>query len=110
MLERGLGAARERRTVEIFIFGRFHARAGLEDEVEGALREVSGPSRAEPGCLGLQVFQSTRDPRLFFIHSRWTDEAVFDLHAELPHTVRFIERVEQLIDHPLDVTRTMAIL
>ena len=96
--------------MELFIFGRFYARAGLEDEVEAALREVAGPSRAELGCLGLQVFRSTLDPRLFYIHSRWKDEAAFDLHAELPHTVRFIERVEQLIDHPLDVTRTMAIL
>jgi len=24
----------------------------------------------------------------------------------LPHTVRFVERVQPLIDHPLDVTRT----
>lgn len=27
-------------------------------------------------------------------------------HAGLPHTVRFLERVQPLIDHPLDVTRT----
>jgi len=50
-----------------------------------------------------------RDPRLFWIHSRWIDEAAFETHAELPHTVRFVERVQQLIDHPLDVTRAHAI-
>ena len=27
-------------------------------------------------------------------------------HAGLPHTVRFIERVEPLIDHPLNITRS----
>jgi hypothetical protein len=27
------------------------------------------------------------------------------LVAELPHTVRFLERVQPLIDHPPDVTR-----
>jgi quinol monooxygenase YgiN len=43
---------------------------------------------------------------LFYIHSRWTGEEAFETHAALPHTVRFLERVEQLIDHPLDVTRT----
>ncbi len=91
--------------MELFIVARFHARAGQESAVEAALREVSGPSRAEPGCLGFQVFRSTRDSRLFYIHSRWMDEAAFDFHAGLPHTIRFIDRVEQLIDHPLDVTR-----
>jgi quinol monooxygenase YgiN len=40
------------------------------------------------------------------IHSRWEDEAAFEDHAGLPHTERFLERVEPLIDHPLDVTRT----
>jgi quinol monooxygenase YgiN len=47
-----------------------------------------------------------RDPQLFYIHSRWKDEAAFEVHAGLPHTVRFLARVQPLIDHPLDVTRT----
>jgi quinol monooxygenase YgiN len=52
------------------------------------------------------VFCAIRDPRLFYIHSRWQDEAAFNYHAELPHTVRFLEKVQSQIDHPLDVTRT----
>ena len=100
--------ADDRRT-ELFIFGRFHARAGEEAAVEQAIREVVGPTRAEPGCLGIHGFRSTREPRLFYIHSRWVDEAAFDRHAELPHTVRFIERVQALIDHPLDVTRARTV-
>jgi quinol monooxygenase YgiN len=91
--------------MELFIFGRFHARETCEAAVAAELREVAGPPRDEEGCLSLEVFQSTRDPRLFYIHSRWTNEAAFELHAELPHTVRFLERVQPLIDHPLDVTR-----
>ena len=41
--------------------------------------------------------------------SRWEDEAAFDRHAELPHTVRFLKHVQSLIDHPLDVTRSRPI-
>ena len=92
--------------MELFIFARFHAYDGREGAVEEVLREVAGPSRTEPGCLGLQVFRSVRDRRLFYVHSRWQDEAAFEIHAELPHTVRFLERVQPLIDHPLDVNRT----
>jgi len=89
----------------LFFFGRFHARAGQECAVEKALHDVLAPSREEVGCLNIHAFRSTRDPRLFYIHSRWIDEDAFENHARLPHTVRFIERVEALIDHPLDVTR-----
>ena len=60
----------------------------------------------EPGCLSIHHFRSIPDPQLFYIHSRWKDEAAFERHAGLPHTVRFLERVEPLIDHPLDVART----
>jgi quinol monooxygenase YgiN len=87
------------------IFGRFHAREGCDAEVAAAIAEVVPPTRAEPGCLGIEGYTDTRDPRLFFIHSTWPDEAAFELHAGLPHTVRFLETVQALIDHPLDVRR-----
>jgi quinol monooxygenase YgiN len=91
--------------MELFIFARFHAVEGNENGVAEALHRVVGPSREEAGCLSIHAFRSIRDPGLFYIHSRWTNEEAFDLHATLPHTVRFIERVAPLIDHPLDVTR-----
>lgn len=94
---------------ELYIFARFHARPGLESGVAEALLDVIGPTRQEPGCLGVHAFRSLRDPRLFYIHSRWRDEAAFELHAALPHTVRFLERVEPLIDHALDIARTRRI-
>jgi quinol monooxygenase YgiN len=94
---------------ELFIFARFHAREGLEAAVAAALRDVVGPTRAEPGCREVAAYRSVRDPLLFWIHSRWVDEAAFELHAGLLHTVRFLERVQQLIDHPLDITRAQPI-
>ena len=92
--------------MELHIFVRFHAHAGCEDAVADALRDVVTPTREESGCRAIEAFRSIRDPYLFYIYSRWEDEAAFDRHAELPHTVRFLERVQPLIDHPLDVTRS----
>ncbi len=91
---------------EIHIIARFHARDGNERALEEAIRDGQGPTRKEPGCLGHHFYRSIRDPRLYFIHSYFKDEAAFELHAELPHTVQFIDKVEKLIDHPLDVNRT----
>jgi quinol monooxygenase YgiN len=92
--------------MEQYIFVRLHAREGEEGTVEEALLEVAGPSREEAGCLSFHVFRSMRDRRLFYIHSRWVDEAAFQKHAELPHTVRFLKRVDALLDQARDVTRT----
>ncbi len=92
--------------MEQYVFVRLHAREGEEGAVEEALREVTGPSREEVGCLSFHTFRSVRDRRLFYIHSRWTDEAAFEKHAELRHTLRFLERVDALLDQPREVTRT----
>ena len=96
--------------MELHIIARFHARAGKEAEVEMAIRDVGPPTAAEPGCLGYELLRSTRDRALFFIHSRWRNEATFEQHAGLPHTVRFLACVQPLIDHPLDVTRAQEII
>ena len=95
--------------MELYIFARFHAREGCEGAVEQALRAVVEPSREEPGCLSIHAFRSTRDKRVFHIHSRWTNEGAFEHHATLPHTVLFVERMEKLVNHPLDVTRSKLI-
>ena len=92
--------------MEQFVFVRLRARRGEEEAVEQALRDVRGPSREEPGCLSFHIFRSVRDRRLFYIHSRWTDEAAFQAHALLPHTLHFLERVDALLDQPREVTRT----
>jgi quinol monooxygenase YgiN len=92
--------------MDLFVFARFHARPGNEDAVAATLRAVVAPTRQERGCVSINAFRSTRDPGLFYIHSRWRDEAAFEQHAALPHTVTFLERVQPLIDHPLDVALT----
>jgi acyl-CoA thioester hydrolase len=98
--------ARHAQRIELLIFARFHSREGKEDAVAAALREELEASHAEPGCLEHHACRSTRDPRLFFIHSRWVDEAAFNAHISLPHTLRFVGLIEPLIDHALDVNRT----
>ena len=95
--------------MELFIFARFHARPGNEAAVEQAILEVIAPTREEQGCLRVHAFRSTRNPATFYIHSRWLNEDVFEQHIALPHTVRFIERVQPLIDHPFEAARTKRI-
>ena len=67
------------------------------------------PSRAEPGCVGIHLYESTRGPFTWFIHSEWIDEAAFDAHAELPHTLRFLGAIDDLLGNPFEAVRTRQI-
>ena len=95
--------------MELVIFARFHAKDGMEEAVAGALREQVVKARSEPGCLQIDAYRSPRNSRLFWIHSRWVDEAAFDVHAGLPNTNHFVAQMEALIDHPFDATRAVAL-
>ena len=97
-------------SVEQYAFVRLHAREGEEDAVEQALRDVIEASREEPGCLSIHAFRSMRDRRLFYIHSHWVNAAAFQEHGKLPHTLRFLERVDALLDQPREATRTEMIV
>jgi quinol monooxygenase YgiN len=92
--------------MELTIFARFHAWPGQADAVAAAIAEVVPQTRAEATCLGIEAYRSVQDPDLFYIHSRWVDEPAFAAHAGLAHTDAFLNRVQPLIDHPLEVSRT----
>jgi quinol monooxygenase YgiN len=96
--------------MEIYIFTRFHARPGADNALEAALRDVVAATREEAGCLNIHAFRSIRDPQTYYIHSSWKDEAAFDTHAKMPHTVRFIERAEPLLDHEIQAQRCKVIV
>jgi len=77
----------------------------MEKAFREELLRVNGPSTQEAGCLRLDLFETIREPVEFAIHSEWVDEAAFELHATLPHTVRFVAAAEKLLDHPVQGLR-----
>lgn len=84
---------------------RFEPRPGKEAAFREELLRVNAPSRAEAGCLSIDVFESVREPTVFAVHSVWVDEAAFELHAVLPHTVQFLRAAETLLTHPVQGLR-----
>ena len=95
----------QERILSVHFIVRFEPVPGKEPDFRDELLRVIEPSRAEPGCLAIHVFESLREPHVFAIHSEWADEAAFDLHAQLPHTVRFLEAAKKCLTHPVQGLR-----
>jgi quinol monooxygenase YgiN len=93
-------------TRELHVFVQFPAKAGCERRVEQAILKVVEASREEPGCVAIHAFRAVRDGRRFYIHSIWRNDAAFNLHGDLPHTVAFLEEVSAFIDRPVQPVRT----
>ena len=91
------------------VFVRFDCRPNANRELRAELMRILEPTRAEAGCMGIRLYESRRDPLTFVIHSTWVDEAAFDAHATLPHMVRFLGVVSDLVTHPVHAVRTNAV-
>jgi quinol monooxygenase YgiN len=96
--------------MELYIFGKFLVLDGKESVFEAALGEVVTATRAEAGCVEVHGYRGVRNARLYYLHSRWKDAEVFEAHAKLPHTERFLERVEKLLAEARDVKRCVRIV
>ena len=85
---------------------RFEPRPGKQDEFRTELKHVIELSRTEAGCLAMHAFESLREPCEFAIHSEWVDEAAFEVHARLPHTLRFLQAAKDLLTHAVEGLRS----
>ena len=101
-----MSAAGEFLTEEYPVSTRFHARAGNEKILLDVVPGTLGPVRGEGKCLSAQEFRAVNDPRSFLIRSLWVEESAYVRHRTLPHTREFLERVERLVDEPIESTDT----
>jgi quinol monooxygenase YgiN len=95
--------------VPVHFIVRFEPVVGKEAAFRVELLRAVEASRTEPGCISIRAFESLSEPRQFAIHSEWADEAAFELHAQLPHTVRFLKAAGELLTHPVQGLRTFEI-
>ncbi len=93
----------------VHFFVRFEPSADVAMELREELLRIVKPTRAERGCRSIRVFESLREPIAFVIHSEWEDEAAFELHAHLPHTVRFIAAAERILGRSVQGLRAREI-
>ena len=87
-------------------FVRFDPIPGKERQLREELLRLLEPTRAEPGCIRIHLFEAVREPLVYCIHLEWVDEATFNAHRDFPHMVRFLGLVRELVSHPVHAVRT----
>lgn len=90
-------------------FVRFEPIPEKEQQLRAELKSLLEPTRAEPGCIRIHLYEALREPLVFYIHSEWVDEAAFDAHRNLPHMTRFLGLAGGLVAHHVKGIRTKQI-
>lgn len=69
---------------------------GKEEELKGELLALEGPTRAEPGAIAYDLYQSQADASEFVRFEVWSDAAALERHKQTPHIREsFAKRLEQ---------------
>ena len=71
------------------VTAKWTAKEGEEEAVLEAVRQMVGPSRAEPGCLYYQPNRDPENPRVFFFYEQYVDLAAYEAHGSSEHFQRF---------------------
>ena len=75
------------------------AKPGSEDVVIQALKELTPPSREEPGCRFYQAYRDPEEPLVFRLFEIYDDEAAYQAHGASEHFKRIgLERAIPVLE------------
>jgi quinol monooxygenase YgiN len=75
--------------VSFVVVATWVAREGEEERVAGAIEQLTGPSRAESGCLTYQAQRSLEEPRSFLLYEVYESREAYEEHLASDHFRRF---------------------
>ena len=88
---------------EVTVVVLFAAKPGRGDEAEAAVREASGPTHAEEGCILYAAHRVAGDPDRLVLVERWVDREALDGHLSSPHLAAFRDASADLWASPPEV-------
>jgi quinol monooxygenase YgiN len=62
-----------------------HGIPGKEDDLKAHLLSLAGPTRAEPGCIRYDLYQSPTAPHEFMRYEVWESAEHLEAHKQQPH-------------------------
>ncbi len=82
----------ERAPGQITAVTLIHGLPGMEAGLKQHLLSLSAPTRAEPGCLRYDLYQSTVNPHEFMRLEVWSSIDALEAHKRTPHLRASFER------------------
>jgi quinol monooxygenase YgiN len=89
---------------DLIIIATVVAKPGRERELEQALREAAGPTRAQPGCIHFSLHRVKGNASTIIGFERWATEADHQRHIQGAHIQRLMGRTADILAEPPTIT------
>jgi len=88
---------------DIIVIAAAKARPGKEKELERALREAAGPTRAQPGCVQFSLYRRADAPATIIGFERWASEEDHERHLKGAHIKKLVSAMGEILAEPPDI-------
>jgi quinol monooxygenase YgiN len=88
---------------DLIVIAAAKAKPGKEAELEQALREVAGPTRAQPGCVQFSLYRRQDTSATIIGFERWASEAHHQQHLQGAHVQKLMSRMADILAEPPDI-------
>jgi quinol monooxygenase YgiN len=68
---------------------RLTFQEGTREQIADLLRQLTAPSRQEPGCISYIPHFVEGEPLTVVIYEQYVDEAAFEYHRNTPHFLEY---------------------
>jgi quinol monooxygenase YgiN len=85
---------------DVIVIATARAKPGKEKDLERALREVTQPTRQQPGCVRFSLYRSQEDPAVIVGVERWKSKEDHDRHLEAPYFQKLAAAMGGIIAAP----------
>ena len=89
---------------KVTVLARIKAKNGMEDRVRQELLSLVAPTRSESGCINYDLHQAIDDKSLFLFYENWVSKDDLDKHLEMPYLKAFMEKAEDILTEPVEIT------
>jgi len=94
---------RTKNSVRLLAF--LEAKKGKELELERILLNLIPPTLKEPGNIAYVPHKSLENSQIFMFDELWKDEKAIEEHFKQPHMINLIEKLNPLLERPLEIKR-----
>lgn len=74
------------------------AKAGMEQEMEKALREMIPKVEAEKGTLAYTLHRAKKEPGKFLMYEKYPDKEALKEHSSTPHFAELFGKIGPMLD------------
>lgn len=82
----------------IIVIAMMKAKAGKEQAMETALRDILPKVQAEEGTLSYAVHRVRKEPQKFFIYEKYRDKAALVHHSSAPYFTELFAQLAPLLE------------